>query len=122
MPTTPFTPANPAIPPFHPVPVRARRDGWLPARQLALIEALAACGCVEEACKCVGLSVASAYALRNRAEGSEFRARWDLAMELGLARRRNTPAFVPQSGFDARTAVLLMRHHARRQRAIGAHR
>jgi hypothetical protein len=36
-----LTPANPALPAFAPVLVRARHDGWSPDRQLEFIEALA---------------------------------------------------------------------------------
>jgi len=60
------SPAGPALPPFAPIPLRPRHDGWTPARQRAFIVALAETACVEEAAAHVGLSRAAAYALRRR--------------------------------------------------------
>jgi aryl-alcohol dehydrogenase-like predicted oxidoreductase len=73
---------RPAIPPadeeedslsFEPVPVRYRHDGWTPDRQLEFIQALADCGCVDEAARRVGMSRNSACALRRRPEAQAFR-------------------------------------------------
>jgi hypothetical protein len=71
---------------FTPVPVRPRHDGWTPEKQSDFIEALADAACVTEACKHVGMSDVSAYALRRRADAYEFRAAWDSALELGIRR------------------------------------
>jgi hypothetical protein len=65
---------------FTPVPVKARHDGWTPARQRAFIEALAATRCVVRACKAVGMSTVTAYALRKRAGAQSFAAAWDTAL------------------------------------------
>lgn len=54
---------EPALP-FTPVPVRPRHDGWTPGKQVAFIHALAETACVDEACRRVGMSQQSAYALR----------------------------------------------------------
>jgi hypothetical protein len=74
-----LSPANPALPDFAAVPVRARHDGWTPERQLEFIDALAECGCVDEACQRVGMTAASVYALRQRAEATMFRFAWRMA-------------------------------------------
>ncbi len=72
--------------PFTPVPVRTRHDGWNPDRQTAFIEALAECGCVEEACNRVGMSPQSAYALRRRVDAQSFRIAWDAALDYAIRR------------------------------------
>lgn len=76
---------HPPVPCFEPAPLRPRHDGWTPARQRAFIEALAQTACVEEAANYVGLSRASAYALRRRAGAESFRDAWDAALDLGVA-------------------------------------
>ena len=70
--------------PFDPVPLRRRHDGWTPERQIGFIEALAECGCVDEACQRVGISRASAYALRVRPDAIAFRMAWDAALDLAV--------------------------------------
>lgn len=76
---------NPPIP-FTPVPVRVRHDGWTPAKQAEFIEALAACGCVDEACRRVGRSRQSAYDLYRRTEAGPFRLAWEAALEHAVKR------------------------------------
>lgn len=127
MSNTSLTPTKSAIPSFDAVPVRARHDGWTPERQLALIEALAECGCVDEACRRVGMSVTSAYALKNRAEAKAFRLAWSVALELAVDRLADaafsralngtvTPIFFQgeQVGerrhFDQRLTMFLLRY------------
>ncbi len=56
-----------------------RSDGWTVARQDNFLKALAACGCVSDACRSVGMSRESAYELYNRPAASAFRAAWDAA-------------------------------------------
>lgn len=46
---------------FAPVPTKLRHDGWTPDRQHDFVAALAASGCVAEACRAVGMTPASAY-------------------------------------------------------------
>jgi hypothetical protein len=72
--------------PFTPVPLRARHDGWTPEKQVAFIEALAASGCVDEACKRVGMHRSSAYELRARKSSESFRAAWDAALDHAVQR------------------------------------
>lgn len=76
----------PPHPTFLPVPLRARHDGWTAERQIAFIEALAETGCVEQACRRVGMSDTSAYALRWRPCGAPFRQAWDAALDYALHR------------------------------------
>lgn len=71
---------------FKPVPVRPRHDGWTPEKQTLFIEALADTACVTDACKRVGMTDVSAYALRRRVDAGEFRRAWDSALELGIRR------------------------------------
>ena len=86
-PPTPVT-ASPASDcpqhPFSPIALRPRHDGWTTARQIAFVEALADCGCVDEACQRVGMSRASAYALRRHAASGSFREAWDAAIDSAL--------------------------------------
>jgi hypothetical protein len=79
------------IPAFTPVPVRARKDGWLPQRQVDFIRYLAECGCVVEACRRVGLSTESAYKLYRRSDAASFRHAWDEALAAAKARRVPPP-------------------------------
>lgn len=74
------------------VPVRPRHDGWSPDKQVGFIEALAECGCVEDACRRVGMSPQSAYALRRRVDAQSFRIAWDAALDYAV-RRLSDAAF-----------------------------
>jgi hypothetical protein len=76
----------PSAPDFDPVPLRYRRDGWTPARQVAFIRALAECGCVRDACKRVGMSPESAYELARRPDAQSFRVAWEIAMDNAVRR------------------------------------
>ena len=80
MPDQPEAPPDPppgSLIPFTPVPrQKPRADGWLPEIQQAFIEALADNGSVASACRMVGRSTGSAYALRRDPAAGEFRAAW----------------------------------------------
>lgn len=71
---------------FVAVSLRQRQDGWTPARQVAFVEALGECGCVDEACRRVGMGTSSAYALRRRPEANSFRMAWDAALDVAIER------------------------------------
>ncbi|NJC35074.1 hypothetical protein GGR88_002588 [Sphingomonas jejuensis] len=71
---------------FVPVSLRARRDGWTHARQVAFLHALAETACVADACRHVGMTPQSAYVLRHRADAESFRAAWDVALDFGVSR------------------------------------
>lgn len=71
---------------FEPIALRARHDGWTPARQIAFIRELAGCACVEEACRAVGMSPRAAYNLRGRSDAISFRQAWDAALDLAASR------------------------------------
>ncbi len=68
------------IPPFHAVPVRARRGGWTPLRQAEFIGHLAEARCVTTAARAVGMTRQTAHRLRNRDGAESFRAAWDAAL------------------------------------------
>lgn len=76
----------PAEPAFEPVRVRPRHDGWTPERQIQFIRALAECGCVRDACRRVGMSGESAYALARRPDAQSFRVAWELALDNAVRR------------------------------------
>ncbi|MFA6124658.1 MAG: hypothetical protein WCS75_08610 [Sphingomonas sp.] len=77
---------------FTPVALRGRHDGWTPERQTEFIEALAECGCVDAACRRVGLDPSSAYRLRRRVDAQSFRQAWDSALSYAI-RRLSDAAF-----------------------------
>jgi len=56
---------------------RLRVDGWLPWKKARFLLVLVAGGVVADACRAVGMSVASAYALKNRRSGRAFGKMWD---------------------------------------------
>lgn len=60
-------------------PPSQRQDGWTPARRRTFLTLVAEGHTVEAACGAVGLSVASAYALRRRAGGAAFALGWAAA-------------------------------------------
>jgi hypothetical protein len=64
---------------FDPVPVRARHDGWTPARQRLFVLRLACGDGAAEAARKVGRSRQTAYALRGRAGAQGFASAWDAA-------------------------------------------
>jgi hypothetical protein len=75
-----------AIAHFPPVALRPRWSGWTPDKQIAFVEALSETVCVTEACRVVGMSAASAYALRRRPSARHFREAWDAALDMGVHR------------------------------------
>ncbi|MGQ0661362.1 hypothetical protein [Sphingosinicella sp.] len=76
----------PVSPAFDPVPLRYRHDGWTPERQVLFIRALAESGCVRDACRSVGMSPESAYALARREDAQSFRVAWELALDNAVRR------------------------------------
>lgn len=77
---SPKTPAHRARrkPPFfHPVPLRARRDGWTVERQCEFLAQLYVTGSVALAARRVGMSRNSAYRLRGREGAEGFAHAWD---------------------------------------------
>jgi len=73
---------------FDPVPVRARHDGWSAADQRRFIFKLSRGHLVDEACRDLGHSRQSAYALRRRANARSFARAWDRALVMGRAAMR----------------------------------
>jgi hypothetical protein len=73
-------------PEFEPAHTRPRYDGWTPNRQVRFIEALAESACVVAACRAVGMSERSAYALRARGDAVSFRNAWDTALDYAVRR------------------------------------
>ena len=71
----------PSAPVFEPVKLRYRHDGLTPARQVAVVQAMAACGCIREACAKVGVSAEAVYELRRRPDAQSFRLAMDTALD-----------------------------------------
>jgi hypothetical protein len=67
------------------IPLRARHDGWTPARQRAFLAALADTGGVAAAARRVGMSKAAAYKLRRHPLAAAFRDAWDAALQTAWA-------------------------------------
>jgi hypothetical protein len=92
---------------FAPVPVRARRDGWTPARQRRYVLALAATGHAGRAAALAGMSPQSACALRRRPGAESFAracaAAWFLAAERPRAEARGPGAESPMATATFRT-------------------
>lgn len=82
-------PDTPDLLHFTPVPLQRRARGWTPDAQAAFIAALAQCGIVAHAARCVGCSPRSAYHLRARPGADSFAAAWDWAIEMGLDAARD---------------------------------
>lgn len=78
------------VPPFVPVPVRSRRDGWTARRQADFLGALAETRSVSEAARRVGMARENAHRLRARPDARSFAAAWDVA--LGRARAVRHPS------------------------------
>jgi hypothetical protein len=71
---------------YVPIELRHRQDGWTAVRQVDFLTALSESACVEDACRAVGMSTSSAYALRRRTEARAFRAAWDSALDYAVGR------------------------------------
>ena len=106
-------PAYRRLPPFAPVPVRARRDGWDAERQGRFIGYLAETGSVAQAAARVGRSRESAYRLRRRVDAAGFAMAWDAALAgrsgNPIPARKVTPDELPVLAFDGPVRVRMMR-------------
>ena len=102
------------IPPFVPVPLRRRRDGWTAARQGRFIGYLAQTGSVREAAARVGCSRETAYRLRRRPGAASFSAAWDAVLAIRksgnrIPQRKVTPDELPTRAFDGPIRVRMYR-------------
>ena len=70
---------------FAPVPVRARRDGWMPRRQRLFVRLLRHGRC--RTARRIGMTKQTAYALRRRPGAAELAAAWDRAVALAARDR-----------------------------------
>lgn len=68
------------MPPFYPVPLRSRRDGWTAEMQARFLALLAVTGSISDAAERVGMSRNGAYRLRRRPGAESFAAAWDAAL------------------------------------------
>lgn len=104
MPDSEDTPApspSRALIEFTPVPRATNRaDGWKPEVQRAFVEALADTGSVASACRMVGKSERSAYALRRHPAAGEFAAAWAAAQGHGVLRLQDAVIDRALNGVD----------------------
>lgn len=63
---------------------RIRCDGWTVDRQDKFLKALAACGCITDACRAAGMSRESAHNLYNDPRAKDFRAAFDAALDCAI--------------------------------------
>lgn len=117
----PAWPAYARVPPFLPVPLRARADGWTAERQARFIGLLAETGSVAEAARRCGMGRESAWRLRRRRAAESFAHAWDavVAVRLGkpLPRRKVTLAELGEYAIEGPFVV-----HMRRCRFLRAGR
>jgi hypothetical protein len=64
---------------------RIRHDGWTVERQEKFLKALAACGCITDAARSVGMSRQSAHNLYNHPAAVGFRRAFDAALDSAAA-------------------------------------
>ena len=76
---------------FHPAALRSRHDGWSVERQCEFLASLYATGTVSAAARSVGMSRASAYALRERDGAEGFAFAWDHVLTPPGAGRSSRP-------------------------------
>jgi hypothetical protein len=88
-------PAYARVPPFLPVPLRARVDGWTAERQARFIGLLAETGSVAEAARRAGMSREAAWRLRRRPRAESFAHAWDTVIALHRGAARDSDA-LPQ--------------------------
>lgn len=114
-------PAWQRVPPFLPVPLRARADGWTAERQANFIGWLAETGSVAEAAQRVGMSRVAAYRLRRGPDAESFVHAWDTVLRLWrgepAAPRKVTPGELFERAHDGEFHILM-----RRRRFVRAER
>lgn len=86
-------PAYARVPPFLPVPLRARADGWTPERQARFIGLLAETGSVAAAAERVEMSREAAWRLRRRQGAESLAHAWDTVIALHRRIERGSDAF-----------------------------
>jgi len=67
-------------------PAEARYDGWTPDKQTMFLRTISEGHSIKYACRVVGMSTQSAYALRRSARGAGFALGWQGALILGRER------------------------------------
>lgn len=75
-------------PPFTPIAMKPRHDGWTPHRQWEFIQRLADTGSVASAARGVNMTPQSAWRLRRHPHAAAFRRAWDGAMDQAGAQLR----------------------------------
>ena len=120
-------PAYARVPPFLPVPLRARADGWTPERQARFIGFLAETGSVAAAARRVGMTRESAHRLRGRPGAESFVHSWDaiVAVRGGgqIQHRKITACELRELAFEGPYHVLIRRRrfvHAWRVPSVSA--
>jgi hypothetical protein len=106
-------PAWKRVPPFLPVALRARADGWTPERQAKFIGLLAETGSIAEAARRVGMSRMAAYRLRRRAGAESFAHAWDAIVGFWqgqpIGQRKVTPGELFERAHHGEFHILMRR-------------
>ena len=111
-------PAYARVPPFLPVPLRPRRDGWSEERQARFVGLLAETGSVAAAARGVGVSRIAAYQLRARRGAESFAHAWDRVLavrareadeSVTLPKRNFTPGELAELAYDGPVVVRMRR-------------
>jgi hypothetical protein len=82
---------HPRVPPFVPVPLRNRSDGWTNERQARFLAALAITRSVAAAARTVGMARETAYRLRTKRGAESFARAWDQVLGRASANRKVSP-------------------------------
>jgi hypothetical protein len=106
------------IPAFVPVPLRARVDGWTPARQAAFLGYLAETGSVQHAAARVGMSRETAYRLRTKPHAESFNAAWDGVLRALAGGSIHAPRKVTLHELEQRAMFGLLRPLMYRRRFV----
>lgn len=108
---------HPRVPPFVPVPLRARADGWTAERQARFLAELAITRSVSAAARAVRMARETAYRLRSRPGAESFAAAWDQILG------REGPARKVSTEERARRALEgFLKAQIYRGRYVGVHR
>ena len=111
---------------FHPVPLRARVDGWTVARQCGFLAELYLTGSVTSAARAVGMTRMSAYRLRARQGAESFAHAWDRVLTPPGPGRSKAPATdwrkVTTEAIIRRLETGLVRPVLHRGRVVGIRR
>lgn len=111
-------PAWKRVPPFLPVPLRVRADGWTPERQARFVGMLAQTGSVAAAARAVGMARESAHRLRRKPGAESFAHAWDAIVAhyrgAPVPKRKITPDELAECAYEGEFHILMRRRKFQR--------